>query len=806
MSDETVNQSNRIESLPLVPLRDVVVFPYTMIPFVVGRKSSLVAVEQALTADKRIFLATQRDAKIDDPKPEEISFVGTIANIVQSLKLPNGNIKLLVEGATRGRITEIREDRGALFTTIEPIDMKSDITPEIETEMGKVVSLFEKYVKLSPNLPYETMISTIRVSEPGRLTDTIAAHVQVGIEEKQSLLETFSPAERLSILSSLLEGEIDKLRVDRRIHQRVKKQMEKAQKEYYLNEKMKAIQQELGRKDEKLNEVEELKQKIQAAKMPKEANEKAMQELKRLEVMPPVSAEATVSRNYLDWLIAVPWQKRSKEIRDLNFAETVLNEDHYGLDKIKERILEFLAVRRLVKNRNMKGSIVCFVGPPGVGKTSLAKSIARSTGRKFVRVSLGGVRDEAEVRGHRRTYIGAFPGQIIQMMKKAGTKNPVFLLDEVDKMSMDFRGDPSSALLEVLDAEQNSTFLDHYLDTEFDLSQVMFICTANVLHPIPAALKDRMEVLRIAGYTLYEKMRIAERFLVSKQLKNHGLEKKGITFEEEALRDMIEKYTREAGVRNLEREIASVCRKLARRVVQEGPEFSFTVKSEHLSDLLGVPRYRPTTSERKNEIGVATGLAWTEVGGEILETEATLMKGRGKLTLTGKLGDVMQESAQAALSYIRSRAGVLGIEEDFNRKYDIHIHVPEGAIPKDGPSAGITMATALASLLTSTKVRGDVAMTGEITLRGKVLPIGGVKEKILAAHRLGFGTIILPRDNEKDLADVPEDVQKALDFKLVETMDEVLQYALEHESPPKVDKDYEKKDLNKDEIPGPVTH
>ncbi len=638
------------------------------------------------------------------------------------------------------------------------------------------------------------------------MTDTIAAHVQVGIEEKQSLLETFSPAERLSILSSLLEGEIDKLRVDRRIHQRVKKQMEKAQKEYYLNEKMKAIQQELGRKDEKLNEVEELKQKIQASKMPKEAHEKAMQELKRLEVMPPVSAEATVSRNYLDWLISVPWQKRSKEIRDLGFAEKVLNEDHYGLEKIKERILEFLAVRRLVKNRSMKGSIMCFVGPPGVGKTSLAKSIARATGRKFVRVSLGGVRDEAEVRGHRRTYIGAFPGQIIQMMKKAGTKNPVFLLDEVDKMSMDFRGDPSSALLEVLDAEQNSTFLDHYLDTEFDLSQVMFICTANVLHPIPAALKDRLEVLRIAGYTLYEKMRIAERFLVSKQLKSHGLEKKEITFEEEALRDMVEKYTREAGVRNLEREIASVCRKLARRVVQEGPEFSFTVKSEHLSDLLGVPRYRPTTSERKNEIGMATGLAWTEVGGEILETEATLMKGRGKLTLTGKLGDVMQESAQAALSYIRSRAASLGIEEDFYRKYDIHIHVPEGAIPKDGPSAGITMATALASLLTNTQVRGDVAMTGEITLRGKVLPIGGVKEKILAAHRLGFGTIILPRDNEKDLADVPEDVQKALDFKLVETMDEVLRYALERESPPKADKDYEKKDLNKDEIPGSVTH
>ncbi|MFQ5876639.1 MAG: endopeptidase La [Acidobacteriota bacterium] len=797
-------RGQKIERLPLVPLRDVVVFPYTMIPFVVGRRASLLAVERALASDKRIFLATQRDAKIDDPKPDEINYIGTIANIVQSLKLPNGNIKLLVEGALRGKILEVGEDDGALMAVLEPVDAKVDLTTEIETEMGKVVSLFEKYVKLSPNLPYETMISTIRVSEPGRLTDTIAAHVQVGVEEKQGLLETFNPAERLSILANLLEGEIEKLRVDRRIHQRVKKQMEKAQKEYYLNEKMKAIQHELGRKDEKLNEIEELKEKIRTAKMPKEAKEKAMQELKRLEVMPPVSAEATVSRNYLDWLISVPWHRRSKEIRDLDFAERVLNEDHHGLDRVKERILEFLAVRRLVKKQNMKGSILCFLGPPGVGKTSLARSIARATGRRFVRVSLGGVRDEAEIRGHRRTYIGAFPGQIIQMMKKAGTKNPVFLLDEVDKMSMDFRGDPSSALLEVLDSEQNSTFLDHYLDTEFDLSQVMFICTANVLHPIPAALKDRMEVLRLAGYTLFEKLKIAERFLVPKQLVNHGLEKKGIVFEEDAIRDIIEKYTREAGVRNLEREIASVCRKLARRVVKEGPQFTFTVKSEHLSDFLGVPRYRPPTSDKKNEIGVATGLAWTEVGGEILMTEATMMKGRGKLTLTGKLGDVMQESAQAALSYIRSRCQVLGIEEDFHRKYDLHIHVPEGAIPKDGPSAGITMGTALASLLTRTPIRGDVAMTGEITLRGKVLAIGGVKEKVLAAHRLGIRTIILPRDNEKDLADIPEDIQKLLEFRLVDTMDEVLQIALEREAPPKVDKDYDK-DLDK-RFPGSVTH
>jgi len=800
-----VSLDDKTEKLPLVPLRDVVVFPYTMIPFVVGRKSSLVAVERALAADKRIFLATQRDAKIDDPKPDEINAVGTVANIVQSLKLPNGNIKLLVEGSARGRVHGIEVVESCMLASLSIIDLKTDLTPEIEAEMGKVVSLFEKYVKLSPNMPYETMISTIRVSEPGRLTDTIAAHLQVGIEEKQNLLEVFNPVERLTLLAGMLDAEIEKLRVDRRIHQRVKKQMEKAQKEYYLNEKMKAIQQELGRKDERLNEVEELKQRIAAAKMPKEAHEKAMQELKRLEVMPPVSAEATVSRNYLDWLLSIPWQKRSKEIRDLDFAEKVLNDDHHGLDKVKERILEFLAVRRLVGHKSMKGSILCFVGPPGVGKTSLAQSIAKATGRKFVRVSLGGVRDEAEVRGHRRTYIGAFPGQIIQMMKKAGTKNPVFLLDEVDKMSMDFRGDPSSALLEVLDPEQNGTFLDHYIDTEFDLSQVMFICTANVLHPIPPALKDRMEVLRLAGYTLLEKEAIARRFLIPKQLKNHGLDAGKFAFEDPAIRDAIEKYTREAGVRNLEREIASLCRKLVRRVVKEGNDFTFTVKSEHLTDFLGVPRYRPTTSEKKPEIGIATGLAWTEVGGEILMTEATLMKGRGKLMLTGKLGDVMQESAQAALSYVRSRAEILGIDEDFHRKFDIHVHVPEGAIPKDGPSAGITMATALASLLTRTPVRGDVAMTGEITLRGKVLPIGGVKEKVLAAHRLGVRTVILPRDNEKDLADVPEDVQKELEFRLVDTMDDVLQIALERETGPKVTKDFEK-DIKDKGVPGALTH
>ncbi|MFQ5701816.1 MAG: endopeptidase La, partial [Acidobacteriota bacterium] len=739
-------KNDSLETLPMVPLRDVVVFPHTMIPFVVGRRSSLRAVEEALSGNKKVFLSTQKDAKIDDPTRSDINEIGTLANIIQSLKLPNGNIKLLVEGNFRGRVLEINDEGGCASALVRIIDLKLEVTPELEKEMQKAVSLFEKYVKLSPNLPYETMISTIRVTEPGRLTDTVSAHLQVSIEEKQRLLETFDPKERLEIIIAILEGEIDKLRVDRKIHHRVKKQMEKAQKEYYLSEKMKAIQQELGRKDERINEVEEFKEKILAAKMPKEAQEKAFQELKRLEVMPPISAEATVSRNYLDWLLSVPWSKKSKENRDIGRAERILNEDHYGLEKIKERILEFLAVRCLVKAP--KGSILCFLGPPGVGKTSLAKSIARATGRRFIRLSLGGVRDEAEIRGHRRTYIGAFPGQIIQLMKKAKTKNPVFLLDEVDKMSMDFRGDPSSALLEVLDPEQNATFVDHYLDTEFDLSQAMFIATANVIHTVPPALKDRMEVLKLAGYTLSEKINIAERFLVPKQLKEHGLQAGRITLQDLAIRDIIEKYTREAGVRNLEREIASICRKIARRVVKEGPNFELDVDPEKLSDYLGVPKFRPKERENRDDIGVAVGLAWTEVGGEILTIEATIMKGKGKLTLTGKLGDVMQESAHAALSYVRSRAADLGLDENFHRKYDIHIHIPEGAIPKDGPSAGITLTTALISLLTGTPARGDVAMTGEITLRGKVLPIGGLKEKVLAAHRFGIKTLIIPKDNE----------------------------------------------------------
>src|SRR4051812_14091088 len=664
-----------------------------MMPFVIGRPSSTRALEHALGKDKRIFLAAQHDAAVDDPQPADIYTMGCVANIVQSLKLPDGNIKVLVEGIERARAVEWKEDKGFFRVTVKLVQKKAEPAADTEAVMSRVVGLFEQYIKLSNNLQYDAMVAAVRVDDPSRLADTIAGHLQVGVEEKQNLLEIVAPVERLSRIIAVLEAEVDKLQVDRRIQSRVKKQMEKAQKEYYLNEKMKAIQRELGRKDEKGNEVDDLKKKIEQARMPKDVERKAVQELKRLEAMPPMSAEATVSRNYLDWLIAVPWFKKSRESRDLKRAEEILHADHYGLEKIKDRILEFLAVRALVKKP--KATILTFSGPPGVGKTSLAKSIARAMNRKFVRLSLGGVRDEAEIRGHRRTYIGAFPGQIIQMMKKAGTQNPVFLLDEVDKMSMDFRGDPSAALLEVLDPEQNNAFLDHYLDVEFDLSHVMFICTANVLHTIPQALRDRMEVLQLAGYTEAEKIEIAKRFLAPKAVEGAGLTSDNIIIKDEALQTIIQRYTREAGVRNLEREIASICRKVARQVVVQGKTFKEDIGSEKVTEYLGVPRFRPSMAEEQNEIGVATGLAWTEVGGELLVTEATLMPGKGKLTLTGKLGDVMQESAQAALSYVRTKATELNLPEDFHSKIDIHVHVPEGAIPKDGPSAGITMATAL---------------------------------------------------------------------------------------------------------------
>ncbi len=764
------------ETIPIVPLRDVVVFPHMMMPFVIGRPSSTRALEHALMKDKRIFLAAQHDATKDDPAPSDIYSMGCVANIVQSLKLPDGNIKVLVEGVDRALATEWKQDKGFYRVVVKVVEKQIDTGSDVEGTMSRVVTLFEQHVKLSNNLHYDAMVAAVRVDDPGKLADTIAAHLLVDVDEKQNLLEIISPLERLNRIAGILEAEVGKLQVDRRVQSRVKKQMEKAQKEYYLNEKMRAIQKELGRKEDTGNEIDELKTKIEESRMPKEVEEKAVQELKRLESMPPMSAEATVSRNYLDWLIAVPWYKKSRENRDLKRAEQILNEDHHGLDKIKDRILEFLAVRTLV--RKPKGTILTFQGPPGVGKTSLAKSIARATNRKFVRLSLGGVRDEAEVRGHRRTYIGAFPGQVIQMMKKAGTLNPVFLLDEVDKMSMDFRGDPSAALLEVLDPEQNNTFLDHYLDAEYDLSHVMFICTANVLHTVPQALRDRMEVLLLAGYTEQEKIEIARKFLAPKAVKATGLTDKNVQFTEEAFQTIIQRHTREAGVRNLEREISSVCRKIARKVVLEGKQFGEKIASEKITEYLGVPRFRPSMAEERNEVGVATGLAWTEAGGELLVTEATLMPGRGRLTLTGKLGEVMQESAQAAMSYVRTRAEELGIPRDFHRKTDVHVHVPEGAIPKDGPSAGITLATALVSALANVETRRDVAMTGEITLRGKVLPIGGVKEKVLAAHRAGLKNIILPKDNEKDLADIPKNVLDGLNLYTVETMDEVLKIAM----------------------------
>jgi len=759
----------------MMPVRDMVIFPQQMTPFIVGREASVRALEEALASDKKIFLSTQHDASVDDPKPEEIYAVGTLANIVQSVKLPDGNIKVLVEGVERARALSIATEEGFFRATIRLLGQRIEDSPQVKQVVEKVTGLYEQFIKLSQSLNYDTMIAAARGDDPSRLSDTIAANLQLPVDEKQDLLETVDPLERLNRIGEILEIELEKLNVDRNINTRVKRQMERAQKEYYLNEKLKAIQKELGRGEK--SETDELKKKIDASGMPKDVHEKAIQELKRLELMPPMSAESTVSRNYLDWLIAVPWKKRSKEIRDIKAAEKVLNDEHYGLEKIKDRILEFLAVRQLVKNP--KGSILCFVGPPGVGKTSLAMSIGHATGRKFVRVSLGGVRDEAEIRGHRRTYIGALPGQIIQMMKKAGTVNPIFVLDEVDKMSTDFRGDPSAALMEVLDPELNHAFTDHYLDVEYDLSRVMFVCTANVLHTIPQPLQDRMEILRLPGYTEQEKMEIATRFLVKRAREATGLTEKNLKFTEEGLLHIIRHYTHEAGVRNLEREIQNIARKMARKVVTDGADSSAEINAENVKDFLGVLKYREFWLEKQNEVGLTTGLAWTEVGGSVLATEATLMEGKGRLTLTGKLGDVMQESAQAAMSYVRSRSNLLGLPRDFYRTIDIHVHVPEGAIPKDGPSAGITICTSIVSALTKIPVRCDVTMTGEITLRGKVLPIGGVKEKLLAAHRMGLRTVVLPKDNEKDLADIPQEILSSLTIHFVETMDEVLQIALE---------------------------
>ena len=771
--------SGDVRKLPMMPIREMVIFPHMMIPFVVGRESSVRALEEALSGDRKIFLATQHDASVDEPNADDIYETGTIGNIVQSVKMPDGNIKVLVEGVERARATEVNDVDGFFVATVRTGATQLEMTPQVEQLMQRVHSLFEQYVKLQQSLNYETMAASVRSDEPAKLADTIAANLQLSIEEKQQLLEVFDPEDRLSKVADVLDVAIEKLNMDRTIQSRVKRQMEKAQKEYYLNEKIKAIQKELGRGEK--SEFDELKKKIEAAGMPKDVLDKSLQELKKLEAMPPMSAESTVSRNYLDWLLAVPWKKRSKEIRSIEHAEQILNQDHYGLEKIKERILEFLAVRQLVKNP--KGSILCFVGPPGVGKTSLGMSIAKATGRKFVRMSLGGVRDEAEIRGHRRTYIGALPGQIIQAMKKAGTKNPVFMLDEIDKMASDFRGDPASALLEVLDPEQNTSFQDHYLDVEYDLSQVLFVATANVLHTIPGPLQDRMEILRLHGYTEVEKLEIAKQYLVKKQREATGLTDEQIVFEDEAIQQIIRNYTREAGVRNLEREIGNVCRKVARRVVKNGSEHKEQITGENLGEILGVAKFRDSQATEKSEIGLVTGLAWTEMGGTILQTEVQVLDGKGKMTATGQLGDVMQESAQAALTYIRSRSHHLGLAKDFYKNVDIHVHVPEGAIPKDGPSAGITLATGLASALTKIKVRRDVAMTGEITLRGKVLPIGGLKEKLLAAHRAGIFEAIVPEENRKDLAELPELLKTSMKLYFVEEMDQVLKLALEGNLP-----------------------
>ena len=762
--------------IPMLPLRGVLVFPYTVIHLDVGRKKSISAIEEAMMDTKEIFLATQKEAQTDEPEIEDIYTAGTVAEIKQILKMPGGTMRVLVEGLHRAKITRFISSEPYMQVEIEEFKEDNEPkTPELDALMRTLISELEQYVRLSKKIPPETVVSVMAIEEPGRLADVIASHLSLRIQEKQKILEARDVAHRLELLCEMLATEMEVLELERKINIRVRKQMEKTQKEYYLREQMKAIQKELGDKDERVAEVEELKERINKAKLPKEAYEKAYKELERLEKMPPMVAEAVVVRNYLDWLLSLPWSVETKDRLDLKVAERILDEDHYGLEKPKERILEYLAIRKLAKK--MKGPILCLVGPPGVGKTSLGKSVARSLNRKFVRMSLGGIRDEAEIRGHRRTYVGSMPGRVLQGMKQAGSKNPVFLLDEIDKMTMDFRGDPASALLEVLDPEQNSTFSDHYLETAFDLSKVMFITTANSTYNIPKPLLDRMEVIEISGYTEEDKVHIALDYLIPKQVKEHGLSEHNITFSEGAVRKIIREYTREAGVRNLEREIASVCRKVARQVVED-KNTMVTVTAGNLGKYLGVQRYRYGVAERENQIGVATGLAWTEVGGDILSIEVALLKGKGNLTLTGKLGDVMKESAQAALTYVRSRAEELGIPEDVRQEHDIHLHVPEGAIPKDGPSAGITIAVALASAMSGKLVRKDVAMTGEITLRGRVLPIGGVKEKVLAAHRAGIHTVIMPMENQKDLADIPANVKRKMKFIPVAHMDEVLKETL----------------------------
>ena len=761
---------------PLLPLRDIIVFPHMVVPLFVGRQKSIRALEEASRNQTSIFLASQKDARTNEPGEDDIYPIGTLGNVVQMLKLPDGTVKVLVEGKKRGRIARYLTHPEFFLVEVEELEDVVEQGTEVGAVVREVHSAFENYVKVKKKIPPEMVMSVSSIEEPGKLADTIIGHLGVKLEERQVLLETINAAERLEKVLGHMRAEIEILEVERRIRSRVKKQMERSQKEYYLNEQMRAIQKELGEKDEFKNEMQEIEEKIKQKKLSAEAKEKVEKELKKLKMMSPMSAEATVVRNYIDWILSLPWAEYTEDKLDIGEAEKVLEEDHYGLGKVKERILEYLAVQSLVGK--IKGPILCLVGPPGVGKTSLGRSIARATGREFVRVSLGGVRDEAEIRGHRRTYIGALPGKIIQSIKKAGSSNPVFLMDEVDKMSMDFRGDPSSALLEVLDPEQNQAFNDHYLDLDYDLSKVMFITTANTLDGIPRPLQDRMEIIRIAGYTELEKLNIAKKYLVVKQRDANGLSKDNILLSDNAILGLIRHYTKEAGVRNLEREIASICRKVAVDVVKNDRAGKTTVGGRNLLKYLGPAKFRYGIAEEAHRVGTSTGLAWTELGGELLSTEVSIMPGKGQLTITGKLGDVMQESAQAAMSYVRSRAEDLGLEKDFYQKNDVHIHVPEGAIPKDGPSAGITMATSLVSALTRIPVFHDVAMTGEITLRGNVLPIGGLKEKVLAAHRGGIKAVIIPEENKKDINEIPAAVLKSVELILVAHMDDVLKRAL----------------------------
>lgn len=772
-----------VERFPMVPIRDVVIFPFTKVAFKIGRPSSVAALERAMSGDRHIFLATQHDATVDEPTPDQIYQTGTLGRIVQAQRQDNGQIKVVVEGRERGRSLRVESDPdGILYAFIRKLTSTDESGYRTDGSLQRVHALIENLMRVSPDAYTDALHSSLRGVSAAQIADSMASHLRISVEDKQAILELVSVQDRLTAIIASLEAEIEKRQLDRNIHSRTKKAMDKHQREYYLNEQIKAIHKELGRKDEKAD-LDELKKKIEEAGMTAEAKDKAMQEFSRLESMPPMSAEGTVSRTYIDWLVNVPWQTRSEEVDDLSEAEATLNEDHFGLEKIKERILEFLAVRQLVKNP--KGTILCFVGAPGVGKTSLGKSIANATGRKFVRMALGGVHDEAEIRGHRRTYIGSMPGQVIQLLKRAGTVNPVILLDEVDKLGRDYRGDPSAALLEVLDPEQNCTFRDHYLDVDYDLSSVFFIATANVLHSIPAALQDRLEILNLSGYTEREKTEIAKRHLIPKQCENTGIDPKAVSFTDDGILDIIRHYTRESGVRTLERQIGSCLRKIARKsvtgMIPAGS--SVVIDAAKTRELLGTVKYRKQDIAKESEVGLVNGLAWTEVGGDVLQVEATLVKGKGEITLTGKLGEVMQESARAALTCVRARAERLGIDSTDFREKDLHIHVPEGAIPKDGPSAGITMAVAMVSALTGKRVRGDVAMTGEITLRGKVLPIGGLKEKMLAAHRFGLNTLVIPRDNEKDLADIPAEVCDELTIHIVDDIDEVFEHALEANAP-----------------------